>query len=162
VVTVVEYEIGFGRRTVSISFDPEKKTADVDGKSFQIQTTKYGNRVLVDLDGKTHSIEIIQGRVYVNGEEQRFSIQKGRPRVLGGKKGDAGAKGAKVKPPMPGRIVSVDVKVGDQVKRGQGLLVLEAMKMQNEITAPADGLVKAIHVKAGQTVDSSAVLLEIE
>jgi biotin carboxyl carrier protein len=162
VVALVEYEISFGRRTVSIAFDPEKKTATVGDKSYQIQTTKYGNRILVDLDGKTHSIEIIQGRVYVNGEEQRFTIGKGKPRFLGGKKADAAAKGARVKPPMPGRIVSIDVKVGDQVKRGQGLLVLEAMKMQNEITAPADGLVKAVNVKPGQTVDNNAVLVEIE
>jgi len=162
VVGLVEYEISFGRRMVAISFDPEKKKATVGEKTYEIQTTKHGNRILVDLDGKTHNIEIIQGRVYVNGEEQRFTIQKGKPRVLGGKKADAGAKGARIKPPMPGRIVSVDVKVGDQVKRGQGLLVLEAMKMQNEITAPTDGLVKAINVKPGQTVDNNAVLVEIE
>lgn len=161
-MSVVEYEIRFGRRELGISFDPEKRTAEVDGRTFQVQTTKYGNRILVDLDGKTHSIEIIQGRVYVNGEEHRFTIQKGKPKVLGAKKGGEAVKGARVKPPMPGRIVSVDVKVGDQVKRGQGLLVLEAMKMQNEITAPADGLVKAVNVKPGQTVDGNAVLVEIE
>lgn len=161
-VSLVEYEMTFGRRTVPVSFDPEKKTATVEGRTFQIQTTNYGNRVIVDLDGKTHSIEIVQGRVYVNGEEQRFVLQKGKPRALGGKKSDAAGKGARIKPPMPGRIVSVDVKVGDHVKRGQGLLILEAMKMQNEITAPADGLVKAVNVKPGQTVDGNAVLVEIE
>jgi biotin carboxyl carrier protein len=159
---MVDYEIGFGRRGVTVTFDPEKKTAQVEERTFQIQTTKYGNRVIVELDGKPYSIEIIQGRVYVNGEEQRFTIQKGKPRVLGAKKDAGAAKGAKVKPPMPGRIVSIDVKVGDTVKKGQGLLVLEAMKMQNEIAAPADGLVKAVNVKAGQTVDGNAVLVEIE
>lgn len=159
---MVEYELHLGRREVQVSFDPEKKTAAIDDKTFQIVTTRYGNRVIVELDGKPYAIEIVQGRVYVNGEEQRFSIQKGRPKFLGGKKAEAAAKGAKVKPPMPGRIVSLDVKVGDQVKRGQGLLVLEAMKMQNEITAPADGLVKAINVKPGQTVDANAILIEIE
>ena len=116
----------------------------------------------MDLDGKNYSIEIIQGRVYVNGEEQRFGIQKARPRI-GGKRAQAAAdRGARVKPPMPGRIVSIDVKVGDTVKKGQGLLVLEAMKMQNEITAPTEGLVKAVNVKPGQTVDASIVLVEIE
>jgi biotin carboxyl carrier protein len=48
------------------------------------------------------------------------------------------------------------------VAKGQGLLVLEAMKMQNEITSPADGMVKAIHCKPGQNVDSSVTLVEIE
>ena len=65
-------------------------------------------------------------------------------------------------PPMPGRIVSVDVKVRDQVKEGQGVLVLEAMKMQNELTAPTDGLMKAVQVKPGQTVDGNAALVEFK
>ncbi len=158
----LEYEIRFGRRLVAITFDPEKKTATIGDHTYKIQTTRYGNRVIVDLDEKPYSIEIVQGRVYVNGEEQRFHIQKGKPKFLGGKKVDAAAKGARVMPPMPGRVVSVDVKVGESVKKGQGLLVLEAMKMQNEIVAPADGLVKAVNVKPGQTVDGNAVLVEIE
>lgn len=159
---MVEYEIQLWRRALQISFDPGKKIASVDGKTYQVETTRYGNRVIVDVEGATHSVEIVQGRVYVNGEEQKFTIQKGKPRIGGKQKQAAAAKGAKVKPPMPGRIVSLDVKVGDRVKKGQGLLVLEAMKMQNEVTAPAEGLVKAIHVKPGENVDANAVLIEIE
>lgn len=159
---MVEYEIMMARRVIPVSFDPEKKTAQVGGRTYQIQTTRYGNRVIVDLDGKNYSIEIIQGRVYVNGEEQRFTLQKARPKMGGKRAAAALSKGARVKPPMPGRIVSVEVRVGDAVKKGQGLLVLEAMKMQNEITAPVEGLVKAINVKPGQTVDANAVLVEIE
>ena len=159
---MVEYEIRLAGRTVPISFNPERKEASVDGKTFQIQTTRYGNRVIVDVGGHNYSLEIIQGRVYVNGEETRFAIHKSRPRIGDKKSSAAAAKGAKIKPPMPGRIVSVDVKVGDSVKKGQGLLVLEAMKMQNEITAPAEGLVKAVNVKPGQTVDQNLVMVEIE
>lgn len=158
----VEYEIQLSRRTLPISFEPDRKVAVVDGKEFQIQTTKYGNRVIVDVDGKSFAVEIVQGRVYVNGEEQRFTIQRGKPRIAAGRKTAAGPQGAKVKPPMPGRIVSVEVKVGDRVQRGQGLIVLEAMKMQNEVTAPADGLVKAVNVKPGDQVDANATLVEIE
>ena len=159
---LVEYEVRLAGRTVPISFNPEKKEAQVDGKTFLIQTTRYGNRVIVDLAGHNYSLEIIQGRVYVNGEETRFSISKSRPRIGGKKSAASAAKGAKIKPPMPGRIVSVEVKVGDSVKKGQGLLVLEAMKMQNEVTAPTEGLVKAINVKPGQTVDGNTIMVEIE
>lgn len=159
---MVEYEIKLAGRVVPVSFNPEKKEAEVDGKKFQIATTRYGNRVIVELGGHNHSIEIIQGRVYVNGEETRFSIQKSRPRIGGKRSAAQAAKGAKVRPPMPGRVVNVDVKVGDHVKKGQPMLVLEAMKMQNEVSAPTEGLVKAVHVKPGQTVDAQSILVEIE
>jgi len=63
--------------------------------------------------------------------------------------------------PMPGKILRILVKEGDQVKTGQGLLVLEAMKMENEIPAPKDGVVKKILVKEGDTVDTGQPLIEL-
>ncbi|MFA5862377.1 MAG: biotin/lipoyl-containing protein, partial [Candidatus Thermoplasmatota archaeon] len=71
-------------------------------------------------------------------------------------------KAAKIKPPMPGKIVTVNVQEGQEVKAGQVLLVLEAMKMQNEIAATGVGTVKRVHVKAGQNVEVKDVLIEIE
>lgn len=159
---MVEYEITLAGRAVPISLDPEKKEATVEDRKYQIATTRYGNRVIVDVDGHNYSLEIIQGRVYVNGEETRFSIQKARPRTAGKRAAAAAARGARVKSPMPGRIVSVEVKVGDHVKKGQALLVLEAMKMQNEVSAPVEGLVKAVNVRPGQTVDGSTILVEVD
>lgn len=64
----------------------------------------------------------------------------------------AGAGEHSVDAPMPGKIVKVVVEEGQSVKAGDVLLVLEAMKMQNEITADADGTVKAVNVEAGQNV----------
>ncbi|ASJ07345.1 pyruvate/oxaloacetate carboxyltransferase [Thermococcus pacificus] len=63
--------------------------------------------------------------------------------------------------PMPGKILRILVKEGDSVKTGQGLLVLEAMKMENEIPAPKDGVVKKILVKEGDTVDTGQALMEL-
>lgn len=63
---------------------------------------------------------------------------------------------------MPGRVVRVHVQPGDVVKRGATLLVLEAMKMQNEITAPRDGSVSAVFVADGQTVDGGTLLLTLD
>lgn len=62
---------------------------------------------------------------------------------------------------MPGRIVRVMVSKGDSVRKGAGLLVLEAMKMENEIQAPLDGVVESVSVEAGQTVEGGAELLII-
>ncbi len=66
-----------------------------------------------------------------------------------------------VEAPMPGSILDIAVKRGDTVKEGDVLLVLEAMKMENEITAAQPGTVHEIHVKVGDTVGSGEILLEI-
>ncbi|ASJ09428.1 pyruvate carboxylase [Thermococcus siculi] len=63
--------------------------------------------------------------------------------------------------PMPGKILRILVKEGEQVKTGQGLLILEAMKMENEIPAPKDGVVKKILIKEGDTVDTGQALIEL-
>ena len=63
--------------------------------------------------------------------------------------------------PMPGKILRILVKEGESVKTGQGLVVLEAMKMENEIPAPKDGVVKKILVKEGDTVDTGQPLIEL-
>lgn len=60
--------------------------------------------------------------------------------------------------PMPGNILKVNVTNGQAVKKGDVLMILEAMKMENEILAPNDGTVSSVNVTAGQTVDSGAVL----
>jgi biotin carboxyl carrier protein len=63
---------------------------------------------------------------------------------------------------MPGRVARVLVSVGEQVEAGAGLVVVEAMKMENEITAPRPGRVSAVHVEAGRTVEAGAALVRIE
>lgn len=69
--------------------------------------------------------------------------------------------GETVEAPMPGTIVGVSVKVGDRVKKGQVLVVLEAMKMENEIVAPLDGTIAAVNVSKGQTVNPGEALVQI-
>lgn len=70
----------------------------------------------------------------------------------------SGAGSVKVNAPMPGKILSVKASVGQQVKKGDVLLILEAMKMENEVVAPADGTVASIDTAAGDSVESGAVL----
>jgi pyruvate carboxylase subunit B len=64
--------------------------------------------------------------------------------------------------PMPGLIVRVNVEIGDSVSAGQGLVVMEAMKMENELRAAGAGKVKAVHAKAGEAVDKGTLLVELE
>ena len=87
-------------------------------------------------------------------EETRYII-----RTRGGK---AGAGGQVLKAPMPGKVVLVEVEVGQVVAAGDGLIVLEAMKMENEFRAAAPGTVVEIRVEAGQAVNPGDVLVVIE
>jgi pyruvate carboxylase subunit B len=64
--------------------------------------------------------------------------------------------------PMPGLVLKVEVEVGQAVRAGQGVVVVEAMKMENELKAPADGVVASIAVQPGQTVDKGATLIVLE
>ena len=74
----------------------------------------------------------------------------------------APAAGEKVCAPMPGNILAVNVNVGDTVKRGQVLLILEAMKMENEIMAPCDGTIASVNTSKGSAVESGALLCVIQ
>jgi biotin carboxyl carrier protein len=76
--------------------------------------------------------------------------------------GGAEAAEKRVLAPMPGLVVKVEVEPGQTVKAGQGVLVVEAMKMENELKAPADGVIAEVKVAAGDTVDRGAVLLVLE
>lgn len=67
-----------------------------------------------------------------------------------------------IKAPMPGAVVAVEVAPGEEVKRGQGLVILSAMKMENEIKAPRAGRVKSVEVQPGQTVEQGRTLVVIE
>lgn len=70
----------------------------------------------------------------------------------------AGAGAIKVASPMPGKILDVKANVGDAVKKGQVILILEAMKMENEVVAPEDGTVASIDVASGATVEAGDTL----
>lgn len=67
-----------------------------------------------------------------------------------------------IKAPMPGAVIAVEIAPGDHVKRGQGLVILSAMKMENEIKSPRDGVVKTVDVQPGQTVEQGRTLVVIE
>lgn len=102
-------------------------------------------------------------RVAIDGVERSANV-KTRKELLLDKFGGAGGASAKhrdIKAPMPGLVLRINVSVGDRVRAGQPLLVLEAMKMENEIASPGDGIVETVHVSAGDAVVKSALLIEI-
>jgi len=76
-------------------------------------------------------------------------------------KGQGGAGGGTVRAPMPGLVVRIEVAEGQQVDAGAGLVVVEAMKMENELRAPRSGMVQTVHVAVGQAVEKGASLVTL-
>ena len=100
--------------------------------------------------------------VHVEGEAYTIRVEEESRYIIRTRGGAAGAGGQVLKAPMPGRVVLVEVTVGQAVQPGDGLIVLEAMKMENEFKATAAGTVKEIRAQSGQTVNPGDVLVVIE
>jgi biotin carboxyl carrier protein len=134
----------------------------VDGETYHPQVESLGKgKYKVALDGKTFEFTIRNGIVFEGPRQLDLEVRRARP-VLERLGGAGRRRDGKVKPPMPGKVVEVKVKEGADVKEGDVLLVLEAMKMQNDLKSPMAGKVKKIHVHDGANVEAATVLMEIE
>lgn len=119
----------------------------VDNRSFEIEVDKSEDEYRVLVDGRSYHVNLVdERRLRVGGGQASLQAQ-GRQRVS---------------VPMPGKVVAVLVNVGDAVEKGQGLVIVEAMKMENEVRSPINGAVVEIRVKPGDTVEGGAVLLIVE
>jgi len=116
------------------------------------------------LDDRVHEITVVRRKdgtsVYDGLSELQVTLVDRRRYRAGGAAGAAGGK--EVKAVMPGKVVTILVAVGDQVERDQPLLVLEAMKMENDVKAARKGTVKEIHVAAGQAVETGELMVTLE
>ncbi len=111
--------------------------------------------------GRSWEARVAGNEISIDGYCFRFELDDPRQWKRGG--GGAEAHGrASILAPMPGKVVRILVRVGDEVAAGQGVLVVEAMKMQNEMKAPKDGRVTAIEVKENDSVTAGAVLAVVE
>lgn len=100
--------------------------------------------------------------IWVHHQGQTFSVPAQQRPVSSATAGAvAGADGI-LKAPMPAGVLLVNCKVGDKVKKGASLCVLEAMKMEYHLTAPFDGIVHAVHCRVGERVALGAKLIEVE
>lgn len=120
--------------------------------------------IVMSPEGRRHQFHCVLdgGSVLIDGH--RFDVAVTDPRSLQARAGaTVAAGGAKtLKAPMPGRVVRLLAEVGDIVTEGQGLLVIEAMKMQNELRSPKAGRLSQLNVQVGDSVASGLVLLIIE
>jgi biotin carboxyl carrier protein len=114
------------------------------------------------VDGQT--VEVQPTDAEARFQQDRFSVRAESLRDRGATRAAASdvAQARQLLASMPGRIVRVLCEPGAAVAQGRALIVIEAMKMQNELCAQADAVVRAVHVSPGQTVDRGALLLEFE
>ena len=133
----------------------------INGKDFHVAVNGIsGTKADVTVNGVNYDVEL---------ENAVAPVQQAAPAqsapvapVASAPKAPAHATGGKaITSPLPGVIISVDVKEGSVVKRGQKVAVIEAMKMENDILADADGTVTAVHVSKGDTVAEDAKIVTI-
>ena len=113
------------------------------------------------IDGQSIEVSLDGASAWVHGRV--FAVTVDDPRELSAEAASGGLSGRRdVRAPMPGKVIRVLVREGDEVTAGQGIVVMEAMKMQNEMPAPKAGRVVTVSVKAGDAVATGQVLAAIE
>jgi biotin carboxyl carrier protein len=112
------------------------------GDSFEVRVETDADNIRVYVGGREYAAEICDPRQW-RRTRTKISEAEGRQQILA---------------PMPGKIVRILAKAGDAVERGQGLMVVEAMKMQNEIKSPKSGKVERLMAREGQTVNAGEAL----
>ena len=139
----------------------EVKIEDINESSTMARVTVNGVKYDVEIEGGKASV-VKKPAVAAAPEATGLSVTPKTPIATKPAAPAAAASGLKVACPLPGTILSINVKEGDTVAAGQTLLVLEAMKMENNIDAERGGVVKQVLVQAGATVMEGDVLLVIE
>jgi biotin carboxyl carrier protein len=151
-------------RTVELERDAGRWKITLDGQSVDADIVEINSNLFsLLLAGQSYEIHLVQspdGLLKLQTGVQEFTAEVADPRAWRGRMhGALEAEGRQqVTAPMPGKVVRVLVQAGDKVETGQGLLVVEAMKMQNEIRSPKNGTVERLLIQEGQPVNAGEVL----
>ncbi len=163
------YEVTIGEKTrqVELVRSGPNWLCKIDGRSFPLDVTALQTNMLsILVDGKSYEVkqEVTAGETGIVVGHRQFSATVRDPRSFRSRRrADAGGHGPrKVSAPMPGKVVRVLVQVGEHVDVGQGVVIIEAMKMQNELKSPKKGVVKKLHAPEGVLVEAGQTLAEIE
>jgi biotin carboxyl carrier protein len=139
---------------------PGSYTATIDGQTHELdlRQTARGWLYSLLLDGRSYQVAWAEGEIQVEGH--RFAVEVERDFGLARERGAGAAGGpASLKAPIPGLVVAIQAKPGDEVHEGQALAIVEAMKMQMELKSPRSGRVAEVRVVPGQEVSQGQVLL---
>ena len=139
----------------------------LDGQEYAVDVAELGSGdYSVLLDSMQYTVHLSPqgtGVFLATVGASNIAVNVNDPRSLSQRRASSAAAGVHaVRAPMPGRVLAVHVSVGDKVGRDQGLIVVEAMKMQNELRSPRDGTVLEVRTSAGASVTAGATLIVVE
>ncbi|HUE90119.1 MAG TPA: biotin/lipoyl-containing protein [Vicinamibacterales bacterium] len=169
-----QFDIAERRRTIDVQRQAQGYRVVVDGRPRLVDAVRVGEQawslIVRDANGEVTSVEATivpqNGNGAVDVYLDGHSITVGQRSGLGRRsRASAGAEGAgpqRITAPMPGKVVRVLVSAGDEVQPRQGLVVVEAMKMENELRAARAGRVKQVLVQEGQSVEAGTALVVVE
>ena len=164
----LEVRIGKSTRIVELEPGADRWRITLDGQPLDADAVEIApNTFSILLRGQSHEIRVTpssNGTLTLQTGFEEFTAEVLDPRAWSGRRHSAvEAEGRQqVVAPMPGKVIRIFVKAGDRVEAGQGLLVIEAMKMQNEICSPKSGVVKRVLAQEGQPVNAGEILAWIE
>lgn len=147
----------------------DEKHVSVDGKIYEVDFESVSGQPVYSLivNGKSHEGYAARGddnwQVLLRGRLYPITVEDEREMRLRSAAGGGVAESGEfhLRAPMPGLVVTINVEEGQAVKKGQVLLILESMKMQNELKSPRDGTIGRVRVKAGETVEQKQTLLSV-
>lgn len=148
--------------TVVVELMEDVYRCEAEGKSYFIKPTGTPGLYHCLTEGTVKRVAVVRCKdtTYVDIDSYLFEIRE--PQTSVGHSPDHSVERDRVYSPMPGKIVKLLVGVGDEVVERQPVIIVEAMKMENQVLAKASGRVKAINFRAGDQVDTEKVLLELE
>lgn len=164
----MKYITTIGEKEYTVEIIDEKHVS-INGKVMAVDFAPVGNQPVYSLliDGQSHEAYIYEGdedwEVLLRGRLYPALVEDEREKRLKTAAGSSVTEGGEfhLKAPMPGLVVAIPVSEGQPVKKGDVLLILESMKMQNELKSPKDGTVQRVRVIAGETVEQKATLLSV-
>ena len=163
------YEMVVGGQQVPVSLElfGDRVKVKLAGKVIEVNVARMAQNVFsLILDGCSYNVVVkpeLEGfQVFVNGKVFQVALNDPRKQKSFSSRRMDEIGSMEVSVPMPGKVVKVLVSEGDSVQKGQGLVVVEAMKMQNEVRAPRGGEVKQINVSDGETVNAGEPLVVVE
>jgi biotin carboxyl carrier protein len=163
-----EVQISGKTRTVELQYNSDRWQISLDGAALDADAIEISPNVFsVLVNGESYEVRIAvanDSKLTLQTRHHEFVAEVVDPRAWRGRHhGAVEAQGRQeIVAPMPGKVVRVLVKAGDKVEAGQGLLVVEAMKMQNEVRSPKTGTVERLLAREGHAVNAGEVLAWIE
>jgi biotin carboxyl carrier protein len=166
----LQAEIGESKYQIEIKREDDKVFADIDGRKYEIEVTEpEPNVFLLKNSGMISEVFVsphtnATEAFHLSVDKIDMDVRLVDPKRLRGSvaAGEQSSGFAEIRTAMPGKVVRILVSAGDTVKKGDGVIVVEAMKMQNELKSPKDGVVSVIKASESNTVGAGETLMVIE